>query len=360
MAYTTIDKPDEHFNIVLWTGDASSDKSISGVGFQPDWVWAKNRSDSNDHQMIDSNRGAGKILRPNSTGVELTRSSDAGAGGLQNFESDGFDVHSTTTNTNLNDNGELNVGWCWKANGGTTSSNSDGTITSTVQANTTAGFSIITYTGNFDTMTIGHGLSQAPEALIIKNREHTNTSWVIYHKGLDFPTDDLIYFNTNAANQHDPTFNNTAPSSSVITNGAYSFNNRNGNSHVCYAFHSVKGYSKFGKYKGNITSGSDGTFVYTGFKPAWLMVKSDSNAGQEWVIFDNKRDSFNQMDAWLYANASTAEDSTGDERDVDFLSNGFKFRNAGGPTSYDGRTYIYFAFAEHPFVSSKGVPVTAR
>ena len=230
-----------------------------------------------------------------------------------------------------------------------------------MQANTTAGFSIITYTGNFtDNQTIGHGLSQAPEALIIKNRDTGSTSWVIYHEGLNFPTKDLIYFNTNAANDHDPTFNNTAPSSSVITMGAYSFNNRSGDSHVCYAFHSVKGYSKFGKYTGNITSGSDGVFVYTGFKPAWLMVKSDSNAGQEWVIFDNKRDSFNQMDAWLYANATTAEDSTGDERDVDFLSNGFKFRNAGGPTSYSGRTYIYFAFAEHPFVSSKGVPVTAR
>ena len=253
------------------------------------------------------------------------------------------------------------MAWNWKANGGTTSSNSDGTITSTVQANTTAGFSIITYTGNFtDNQTIGHGLSQAPEALIIKNRDTGSTSWVIYHEGLNFPTKDLIYFNTNAANDHDPTFNNTAPSSSVITMGAYSFNNRSGDSHVCYAFHSVKGYSKFGKYTGNITSGSDGVFVYTGFKPAWLMVKSDSNAGQEWVIFDNKRDSFNQMDAWLYANATTAEDSTGDERDVDFLSNGFKFRNAGGPTSYSGRTYIYFAFAEHPFVSSKGVPVTAR
>ena len=352
MAYTTIDNGEEHFNTVTYTGTGSS-RSITGLEFGPDWVWIKRRNGAYSHYLYDSTRGTGKQLYAEKTDAEATDNTEVTA-----FNSDGFSLGS---GSGTNENTNTQVAWCWKANGGTTSSNSNGTITSTVQANTTAGFSIITYTGNFtDNQTIGHGLSQAPEALIIKNRDTGSTSWVIYHEGLNFPTKDLIYFNTNAANDHDPTFNNTAPSSSVITMGAYSFNNRSGDSHVCYAFHSVKGYSKFGKYTGNITSGSDGVFVYTGFKPAWLMVKSDSNAGQEWVIFDNKRDSFNQMDAWLYANASTAEDSTGDARDVDFLSNGFKFRNAGGPTSYSGRTYIYFAFAEHPFVSSKGVPVTAR
>ena len=352
MAYTTIDNGEEHFNTVTYTGTGSS-RSITGLEFGPDWVWIKRRNGAYSHYLYDSTRGTGKQLYAEKTDAEATDNTEVTA-----FNSDGFSLGS---GSGTNENTNTQVAWCWKANGGTTSSNSNGTITSTVQANTTAGFSIITYTGNFtDNQTIGHGLSQAPEALIIKNRDTGSTSWVIYHEGLNFPTKDLIYFNTNAANDHDPTFNNTAPSSSVITMGAYSFNNRSGDSHVCYAFHSVKGYSKFGKYTGNITSGSDGVFVYTGFKPAWLMVKSDSNAGQEWVIFDNKRDSFNQMDAWLYANATTAEDSTGDERDVDFLSNGFKFRNAGGPTSYSGRTYIYFAFAEHPFVSSKGVPTTAR
>ena len=352
MAYTTIDNGEEHFSAVTYTGTGSS-RSITGLEFGPDWVWIKRRNGAYSHYLYDSTRGTGKQLYAEKTDAEATDNTEVTA-----FNSDGFSLGS---GSGTNENTNTQVAWCWKANGGTTSSNSNGTITSTVQANTTAGFSIITYTGNFtDNQTIGHGLSQAPEALIIKNRDTGSTSWVIYHEGLNFPTKDLIYFNTNAANDHDPTFNNTAPSSSVITMGAYSFNNRSGDSHVCYAFHSVKGYSKFGKYTGNITSGSDGVFVYTGFKPAWLMVKSDSNAGQEWVIFDNKRDSFNQMDAWLYANASTAEDSTGDARDVDFLSNGFKFRNAGGPTSYSGRTYIYMAFAEHPFVSSKGVPVTAR
>ena len=352
MAYTTIDNGEEHFNTVTYTGTGSS-RSITGLEFGPDWVWIKRRNGAYSHYLYDSTRGTGKQLYAEKTDAEATDNTEVTA-----FNSDGFSLGS---GSGTNENTNTQVAWCWKANGGTTSSNSNGTITSTVQANTTAGFSIITYTGNFtDNQTIGHGLSQAPEALIIKNRDTGSTSWVIYHEGLNFPTKDLIYFNTNAANDHDPTFNNTAPSSSVITMGAYSFNNRSGDSHVCYAFHSVKGYSKFGKYTGNITSGSDGVFVYTGFKPAWLMVKSASNAGQEWVIFDNKRDSFNQMDAWLYANATTAEDSTGDERDVDFLSNGFKFRNAGGPTSYSGRDYIYLAFAEHPFVSSEGVPVTAR
>ena len=191
MAYTTVDNGEEYFNTVLWTGDASSDKSISGVGFQPDWVWAKNRSDANDHQIIDSSRGAGKILRTNSTGAELTRSVDVGAGGLQNFESDGFDVHSTSTNTNLNDNGELNVGWCWKANGGTTASNTDGSITSTVQANTTAGFSIVTYTGTGSATTVGHGLGIVPSWYVVKRRSATE-GWTLYHhKNTSAPETDL-------------------------------------------------------------------------------------------------------------------------------------------------------------------------
>ena len=365
MAYTTIDKGEEYFNTVLWTGDASSDKSISGVGFQPDWVWAKNRSDSNDHQMIDSNRGAGKILRPNSDGAELTRSSDVGAGGLQNFESDGFDVHSTTSNTNLNDNGELNVGWCWKANGGTTTTNDAsatgvGTIDSVYQANTTAGFSIVTYTGTGSAGTIAHGLGVKPKLYIIKNRERSD-SWRVATEEIGYEKQLLLGASgTDAEASDSNTFNNTAPTSTVFSVGTRNATNANGENHVAYVFAEIKGYSKFGSYRGNITSGSEGMFVYTGFKPAWLMVKSNSNSGQEWVIFDNTRDPFNVADAWLYAQATTVEDSGGAERDVDFLSNGFKFRNAGGPTTYDGRTYIYLAFAEHPFVSSKGVPVTAR
>ena len=355
MAYTTIDDPSVYFHTQLYTGDAQSSKVITNDAnagdFKPDWLWIKERSSTSSHLLFDSTRGTNKKLTSNSTDSEETFAY------LSSYDTDGFTIG--TSDGAINDT-QTYVAWQWKANGGTTSSNSDGTITSTVQANTTAGFSIITYTGNFDTMTIGHGLSQAPEALIIKNRESNSTSWVIYHKDLNFPTDDLAYFNTNAANQHDPTFNNTRPSSSVITNGAYSFNNKNGEGHVCYAFHSVKGYSKFGSYTGN--GNADGTFVYTGFKPAWVMIHRTDSSGENWQMFDNKRDGFNNgssSNKMLKANVSETEDSNSTGF-LDLLSNGFKIRESAARHNASGGTYIYMAFAEHPFVSSKGVPVTAR
>jgi len=199
-----------------------------------------------------------------------------------------------------------------------------------------------------------------PQLIISKSRGH-GENWAVYHQNSNSTPEDyyLALDDTRAATDSAVVWNDTAPTSSVISIGTQDKINKSGSTHIAYCFNEIKGYSKFGSYTGNITSGSDGTFVYTGFKPAWIMVKSTSNSGQEWVIFDNKRDTFNQMDAWLYANSTSAEDNS-DERDVDFLSNGFKFRNAGGPTSYSGRTYIYMAFAEHPFVSSQGVPVTAR
>jgi len=348
MAYTTVDNGEEYFNTVLWTGDASSDKSISGVGFQPDWVWAKNRSDSNDNQVIDSNRGAGKILRTNSNGAELTRSSDVGAGGLQNFESDGFDVHATSTNTNLNDNGELNVGWCWKANGGTTSSNSDGDITATVQANTTAGFSIMTWTSNnADNQTIGHGLGAAPEVFWVKIRDATG-SWYCYFK--EAGATHYLSLNSTGARVDNVIWGDTHPTSSVITVDTNSLSGSTPTV-VSYAFKEVKGYSKFGSYTGN--NSTNGTFVYTGFKPAWLMVKRTSDTAN-WDI-TTAAISQNQIDERLRANLTNAEESSGY---IDFLSNGFKMRNTN--SSQNNGTYIYMAFAEHPFVSSKGVPVTAR
>ena len=349
MAYTTIDNGEEHFNTILYTGDGSADNDITGVGFAPDWVWAKNRGAADAHWVLDSTRGATKGLYTNGTAAENTQNH------LISFDSDGFSVGNQANGLNTSSNNY--VAWNWKANGGTTSSNSNGTITSTVQANTTAGFSIITYTGNFtNNQTIGHGLNQAPEALFIKNRD-SSTSWVIYNKGLNFPTKDLVYFNSNPSNDHDPTFNDTAPSSSVITMGAYSFNNKSGDSHVCYAFHSVKGYSKFGAYIGN--GNADGPFVYTGFKPALLITKVD-NSGN-WFIVDNKRDTDNEVQEILFPNLSNAETtgSSGSNR-FDFLSNGFKVRGNGSAINVGSNRTFYFAFAEHPFVSSKGVPVTAR
>ena len=365
MAYTTIDDPSAHFQVKTYSGN-STQTAITFDGssnLQPDWIWAKQRGGSHYHDWRDTSRGLTKRLVSATTDAEGTKSAS-----YVSFDSNGFtlgDDQSGGSDANtVNSNGNNYVSWCWKANGGTTSSNSDGNITSTVQANTTAGFSIITYTGNFtDNQTIGHGLSQAPEALIIKNRDTGSTSWVIYHEGLNFPTKDLIYFNSNAANDHDPTFNNTAPSSSVITMGAYSFNNRSGDSHVCYAFHSVKGYSKFGSYQGN--GNEDGAFIYTGFKPKWVMIKCTTSASTSWNIFDTTREDDggsedgNVMTEFLQADSNGAENTSGSNIS-DFLSNGFKCRGTSSATNGSGQTYIYFAFAEHPFVSSKGVPTTAR
>ena len=351
MAYTTIDDPSEFFQTKLYTGTGSS-LALTNDGnsdLQPDWVWAKRRDGTYSHAWFDSSRGSTKRIISN-----LANTEDTNAQYITSFDSDGF---TAGTDANINQSSLTYVAWQWKANGGTTSSNSDGGITTTVQANTTAGFSIITYEGTFSSTSIGHGLNSAPEWLIFKNRESTDP-WALWHVGLNFPTDDLIYFNTNGANQHDPSFLNTAPSSSVITLGAYENTNQDNNDLVCYAFHSVKGYSKFGKYIGN--GNADGAFVYTGFKPAWVMVKRTNSTGY-WVMFDNTRQTENENNSWLLANDTSDEgtNSTG----MDFVSNGFKLRNSSTASVHNnisGSTYIYMAFAEHPFVSSKGVPVTAR
>ena len=351
MAYTTIDDPSAHFQTITYSGNGAS-RSITNTGnsdLKPDLVWIKERNNAVSHRIFDSSRGATKRMFSNNNDAESTQSNS-----LTAFNTDGF---SLGDGGSVNGGSDTYVAWQWAANGGTTSSNSDGDITATVQANTTAGFSIMTWTSNnADDQTIGHGLGAAPEVFWVKIRDATG-SWYCYFK--EAGATHYLSLNSTDAKVNNVLWGDTHPTSSVITVDTNSLSGSTPTV-VSYAFKQIQGYSKFGSYKGNITSGSDGTFVYTGFKPAWIMVKSSSNAGQEWVIFDNKRDTFNQMDAWLYANANTAEDSTGDERDVDFLSNGFKFRNAGGPTTYDGRTYIYLAFAEHPFVSSKGVPVTAR
>ena len=351
MAYTTIDDPSAHFQTITYTGNESS-RSITNTGnsdLKPDWVWIKERNNAVSHRIFDSSRGATKRMFSNNNDAESTQSNS-----LTAFNTDGF---SLGDGGSVNGGSDTYVAWQWAANGGTTSSNSDGDITATVQANTTAGFSIMTWTSNnADDQTIGHGLGAAPEVFWVKIRDATG-SWYCYFK--EAGATHYLSLNSTDAKVNNVLWGDTHPTSSVITVDTNSLSGSTPTV-VSYAFKQIQGYSKFGSYKGNITSGSDGTFVYTGFKPAWIMVKSSSNAGQEWVIFDNKRDTFNQMDAWLYANANTAEDSTGDERDVDFLSNGFKFRNAGGPTSYSGRTYVYMAFAENPFVSSTGVPTTAR
>jgi len=354
MAYTTIDKPEDYFNTITWTGDGSRPISITGVGFQPDMVWAKNRSpDAFEHKLYDSSRGAGsdKELTPNENYAEGGSNADT-YGYLSSFDSDGFSSTDSNYNAYFNKSGTTYVAWNWKANAGSTSSNTSGTITSTVQANTDAGFSIGTYTGVGGTSTIGHGLNVAPEFFIIKRRD-TAADWLVHPTIIDGSLDYFWLNKTDAAsNAGEP-----LPTSSVFTVPNVAWANASGGTYVFYAFHSVQGYSKFGKYVGN--GNANGTFVYTGFAPAFVMIKKTSGTSA-WIMYDNKRNSYtgNYIHYLLQANYSDAE-VTNLSYPIDFLSNGFKLRGSS-LTNDSGGSYIYIAFAENPFVTSTGIPTTAR
>jgi hypothetical protein len=340
----TIDDASEYFNTVTYTGNASTN-NITGVGFQPDWLWIKGRSSSTNHRLFDSTRGNTKYLASNFSDAEGTDTT-----ALTSFDSDGF---SLVSDGQVNGSGATYVAWNWLANGGTTSSNTDGSITSTVQANTTAGFSVVSYTGTGSVATIGHGLGKVPAMMIVKRRSGAD-DWTVYHKARG---EELMFrLNTTSAEHGDLNFwNDTAPTSSVFTVGTNSEVNASGQTYIAYIFTEIEGYSKFGSYTGN--GSSDGTFVHTGFKPAFVMIKRTDASGDNWVICDNKRDTFNVMENILLPNDNSAEF---DETSFDFVSNGFKLRQSAGTYNASGGTIIYMAFAEHPFVTSSGVPVTAR
>ena len=352
MAYTTIDKPTDYFNTVLYTGNNSSSHSITGVGFQPDWVWIKPRNGTDGHVLTDSVRGALKRLRSEGTNAEDTLS-----GSLSSFDSDGFTVGNA---------GEVNsssynfVAWNWLA-GGSASSNTDGSITSSVSANTTAGFSIVSYTATGSTATIGHGLGAVPNWILVKKRAGgTARDWAVYHSAnTSAPETEILYLNnTDATADSSVYWNDTAPTSSVFTVGTGNeVNESSGNTYIAYCFAEKKGYSKFGSYTGN--GNADGTFVYTGFKPAFVMTKRSSNT-ENWYIIDNKRSPFNPPLNALSPNLSHAEDTNATGRIQDFLSNGFKLRTSDTAVNGSGDSYIYMAFAENPFVTSTGIPTTAR
>ena len=350
MAYTTIDDPSIYFHTQLYsgTGSAQSITNDANAGdFQPDWVWVKKRAGgtARNHTLTDSSRGVTKGLFSSLNDAEATN-----AQGLTSFNSDGFSVG---TYNNFNESSGTYVAWQWIANGGTTANNTSGDIgTSVVQANTTAGISIVLYTGNnTGGSTVGHGLGGVPEWIIAKSRA-ANKPWVVYHVSLG-NTKSIKLNATDAAATDSSSWTNTTPSSTTFSLG-------NGDSNhtgtmVAYCFRSIQGYSKFGSYVGN--GDDNGPFVYTGFKPAWVMYKRSNDAGN-WRILDNKRNTFNVIDNEIYADLSNAE---AEDNQMDFLSNGFKLRNGSSVgQNGDGSTYIYMAFAEHPFVSSEGVPVTAR
>ena len=350
MAYTTIDDPSEFFNTILYTGDgnASGARSITGVGFKPDWVWIKERDNTAYHNLFDSNRGVGKVLHTNTNDAEGDYTSYHTA-----FGSDGFTLENNPGS--LNGNTDTYVAWNWKANGGTTSSNTDGSITSTVQANTTAGFSIVTYTGTGSNATVGHGLGAKPNVILLKDR--AGFSWVVYHdKVASDPATDYLEFNgTIAATDYAAHFNDTEPTSTVFSLGTDGAVNGSSRNVIAYCFAEKKGYSKFGSYEAN--DSTDGTFIYTGFKPAWVILKCVDSTGN-WFLFDNKRDNSNMVTQTIYGDLNAAENT--ESNGLDFLSNGIKLRQSGSGGINHSGTYIYMAFAEHPFVSSKGVPTTAR
>jgi len=350
MAYTTIDDPSEHFNTILYTGNNSANRSITGAGLQPDWGWLKQRNGTGYHELYDSSRGVTKALHSNTTDNEVTTSA------LDSFDSDGITVSYDSSNSGSNGNGKTVAWWLWKANGGTTSSNTDGSITSTVQANTTAGFSIVTYTGTGSNATIGHGLGATPTMMLIKNRTDDETYWIIYHKYIyDLGSTKFHVFPLESASLSNATvFNSTAPTSSVFSVGTNGGTNGSSKNYVAYCFSDTQGYQKAFNYIGN--GNADGTFVYTGFKTAWIMlIRSDS--GRNPIIYDNTRNTFNPIDKYVHPNLNSAE--TANNYDVDFLSNGFKLRNNNATWNGSDGKYVGLAMAEHPFVSSKGVPVTA-
>ena len=348
-----VNKPSDYFETKLWAGNGSS-QNITGLDFQPDWVWIKSRTDTRKHNVYDSVRGVQKRIVPNSSVAEDT------ASGLTAFGTNGFTVGSET---DTNGSGRNFVGWSWKA-GGSASSNSAGSITSSVSANQDAGFSIVTYTGGGGNATVGHGLGVAPGMMIIKNRS-ASQNWVVYHQSIG-NTKNLYLNNTDATNTTSGWFNNTSPTSTVFTIGNDGAVSGNGNNLVAYCFAEKQGYSKFGSYTGN--GSTDGTFVYTGFKPAFTLIKrTDSATGGSWILFDNKRGTnvINPVDVVLAASNNQTEADWGTTFDCDYLSNGFKWRFNGtaGYNNASGATYIYMAFAENPFVTSTdngSIPACAR
>ena len=467
MAYSSVTKPEDHFNTVLYTGNGGS-QSITGVGFQPDWLAIKRRNAVSGTQNMDSVRGASKKIAWNESNADETPGNI-----LSSFDTDGFSVGSGAAANNSSD---TFVAWNWLAGGtapavtyvvkvvsdsgnkyrfddfGTSavtlelqeggtytfdqsdssnsghplrfytaadktggeyttgvtttgtpgssgaqtvitvaasaptlyyqcsnhagmggqantnsthgSSNFSGSIQSTVSVNTTAGFSVTSYTGTGSASTVGHGLSSTPELMIFKNRDRS-ANWVIYHHKLSAtPQTSYIYFSTMGG-RHSYTgfFNSTAPTSSVFSIGTDGDFNSSGEKMIGYCFNSVKGYSKFGSYTGN--GNADGPFEHTGFKPAFIIIKQIGSDGENWWVYDNKRNTSNLVTKGLYPNASNAEvDYSGSSAmNLDFVSNGFKLRASDGALNGSGSSYIYIAFAENPFVANDSgtvVPVTAR
>ena len=343
MAYTTINKSTDNFNTKLYSGTGSS-QNITGVGHQPDLTWIKSRSTTHEHKLTDAVRGVTKVLCSNDSQAEFTDSQ-----GLTAFASDGFSIG---TDSYYNTSGHDYASWNWKA-GGSASSNSNGSITSSVSVNTTAGFSIVKYTGTGSNATIGHGLGVVPKMIIVK-RLSNSENWTVYHNSIG--NTKYLNLDDDAAATTYNMWQNYTPTSSVFYITTHNRLNANGDDYIAYCFAEKTGYSKFGSYTGN--NNADGTFVYTGFKPAFILIKNTTTANQAWFIFDNKRDvAGNENNNYLIASSNAAErGETGNG--LDMLSNGFKLRATGGFINDTG-TFIYMAFGQS-LVGSNNAPCTAR
>jgi len=315
--------------------------AVNGVSMQPDLVWLKIRSGAANHILIDAVRGYDKYLGSNTTAAEATSTDQ-----FTSFNSNGFTLGANSgAGGNTNQNGSTYVGWQWNA-GGSTVTNTSGSITSSVRANTTAGFSIVGYTGTGANATVGHGLGVAPSMIITKVRSTSGADWSVYHTSTG--NTKSLFLDTTAAPTTSANFwNNTSPTSSVFSVGISGGTNNSGNTMIAYCFAAVAGYSAFGSYTGN--GSTDGPFVYLGFRPRFVMFKR-TDVANAWLIYDTGRNTDNVVNKYLFANASDAENTGSGSSDlIDFLSNGFKVRCSNAAENASGGTYIYAAFAENPF-----------
>jgi hypothetical protein len=336
---STITNGAAYMAATTWTsvgGTETITNTVNGIGFQPDFVWMKNRTIAQNNYLIDSNRGSSKILVSNTTSAEVTDATF-----LTSFNSNGFSLGSGGFAAS-----QAIVGWQWKA-GTTSSSNTNGSITSTVSVGATQGFSVVTYTGTGSTATVGHGLGVAPNMVMVKSRSNnTGDGFVIYHKSL--PSADYWLDLSTTGAQSGPSsavWNGTAPTSTVFSIKTASGTNTNTYTYVAYCFSAVAGYSAFGSYTGN--GSTDGTFVYTGFRPRFVMIKRTDSSPYNWVIGDTSRNTYNVATAQLSANLSDAENTS--YMAIDFVSNGFKLRTTDGAYNASGGTYVYACWAENPF-----------
>ena len=348
MAYTDIDDPSAFFQCTLYVGDGGTDNEVTNSGnsdLQPDMVWIKNRDQADWHHITDSVRGVNKVVYPNDANAEQTTNY------VKALNSDGFTIGAAGHDANASS--ENYVAWQWKAGTSFTndaSSTGIGSLDSTGSVNTDAGFSIISFAGASTVSTVAHGLGVAPKMMIFKNRSDSD-HWGVYHQSLG--SNAAMYLNLNGA-VDGTLWNNTAPTTSVFTVQNNSAVNGSDNNIIAYCFAEKKGYSKLGSYTGN--GNVDGTFVYTGFKPAFVFVKR-TNGTENWTIMDTTRDTFNVATKKLHPNLAAGLDNGAT---IDILSNGFKNRTTNAGANGSGDSYIFYAIAENPFVTSTGVPATAR